>query len=369
LRGRFVALDRLRALAVLLMVQGHTFTALLREGELPRGLSQVHALVHGLTAPAFLFGAGLAFGVATYPADPELDDARARSGKRFSRYARIFAIGYLLQLPGGSLIAAFQLRGQALAPVLRVGPLQLIALCLSVCQLLTFLRSRRSHALVCGAIGLLIAGLAPTVCSSTLSSSAPLILASWLDDRTGSLFPLFPWGCFAFVGVAAAYPLARASSRAGVWLVVGVALTLTTYALYLAGYRLSEPALFWKASPLNMAFRLGLVLCSLGALHHLPSARATAPSARSSTALLARQSLVAYVTHLLLLYGTPFTPSLVRYHGGELDLLQTSGVFMLVLTGTVLASYAWSRLGAPEKHAQRWVKLAVVVCSLAVLVR
>ncbi|MET0283304.1 MAG: heparan-alpha-glucosaminide N-acetyltransferase domain-containing protein, partial [Polyangiales bacterium] len=141
---RFDALDRLRALAVVSMVQGHTFTALMRPDALPQSFMQWHALVHGLTAPAFLFGAGLAWGIASYPRY----DAQP-FWKRMRRYTMLIVIGYALQLPGASLLAAFKLRGDALAPVLRVGPLHLIALCLGLCQLLALvLRAPRAHALL-----------------------------------------------------------------------------------------------------------------------------------------------------------------------------------------------------------------------------
>ena len=64
---RWLALDRLRAAAIVLMVQGHTFSALLRPGAMAQSVERVHSLIHGLTAPMFLLGAGLAFGITSYP--------------------------------------------------------------------------------------------------------------------------------------------------------------------------------------------------------------------------------------------------------------------------------------------------------------
>ena len=61
---RWRALDLLRLVAVVLMVQGHVFTALLDRG-LRHGPWYIrHSYVHGLTAPIFFFASGLAFGVA-----------------------------------------------------------------------------------------------------------------------------------------------------------------------------------------------------------------------------------------------------------------------------------------------------------------
>jgi uncharacterized membrane protein len=359
---RFVALDRLRALAVVLMVQGHTFTALMRADGLRDGLGQLHALVHGLTAPAFLFGAGLAFGVATYRDDGSSRVSASAGRRRLFRYARVFAIGYLLQLPGASLTVALRLRGDALWPVLRVGPLQLIAVCMLMCQLLAFVCGARRHAYVCAALGLATFALTPLVWEASLAQRAPMVFASWFDDTTGSLFPLFPWAAFVFLGVATAELRKRLSLRGIDLTLAGFALAGLAYAMYRAGYRLSSPPLFWKASPLNMSFRLGLVVALLGVLH------IGSKSHGLLTALLSRHSLVAYVTHLLILYGTPFTPSLVRSFAGKLDVLQASAVCGAVLIATALVSYGWSRLGEPAQQ-HRWFKLALVGCGLMLLVR
>jgi acyltransferase len=360
---RFVALDRLRALAVILMVQGHTFTALMRPDALPSSVMQWHALVHGLTAPAFLFGAGLAFGIASYPryeAHHALGDA---FWKRMRRYALLILIGYALQLPGASLIAAFKLRGEALAPVLRVGPLHLIALCLGVCQVMALaLRDPRVHAALCLALGIAITVASPHVYSAELPVGP--FLRPWLDASTGSLFPIFPWASFSFLGVAVGGALAwrRELPRALVWIGPGVAMAATAYALFLSGVRWSDPKWFWHASPLNTAFRIGLVLALLGLLHTF--------SAREDgwTALLARHSLVAFVAHLLLLYGTPFTPSLHHHFGLRLDAPTTAVVFAIVMGATMLAVRLWAS-GFKERLAIPWVRAGLTALGLFMLTR
>lgn len=404
---RFVALDRLRAWAVLMMIQGHTFSALLAEGALPKRVMQLHGLLHGLTAPAFLFGAGLAFGVATYPRYAQHRALGNALWRRLGRYALLFAIGYALQLPGASLRAVLRLQGDALLPVLRVGPLQLIAACLALCQLAALVLSPRNHARAALALGLAIMIAAPSVWSaSSLSALGPL-LTPWLDGRTGSLFPLFPWASFAFFGVAAAGAITlRGTPSARTWLALGAPLALLSYAAFLAGVRLSPTACFWQASPLNVLFRLGVVASLLGALHwphgatrtrvgpfarhslaastlrpfapdHLASfvhrglvnrsARALASALDRVGAFFAQHSLACYVAHLLLLYGTPLTPSPYRYFGRALSAPQAVLAFALVLTLTVLATHAHNWLLAQRERA--WIQLAFTVALALVLVR
>ncbi|HEY6879883.1 MAG TPA: heparan-alpha-glucosaminide N-acetyltransferase domain-containing protein [Polyangiales bacterium] len=365
---RFVALDRLRAMAVVSMVQGHTFTALMRPGALPEAFMQWHALVHGLTAPAFLFGAGLAFGIASYPRYQAHHQGGAALAKRMRRYAMLVLIGYALQLPGASLWAAFKLRGAALAPVLRVGPLHLIALCLGLCQLAALgLRSARVHAALCLALGIAVSIAAPHVYAAQAGARAGMFLGPWLDAGAGSLFPIFPWASFVFFGVAVAGALSlrRELPRALLWIAPGVALAACAYVLFLVGVRWSDPKWFWHASPLNTAFRIGVVLCLLGLLHSL----APRADAGGWASLLARESLVAFVAHLLLLYGTPFTPSLNHHYGGRLDALQVTLVFLVVLALTMLAVRLWAS-GLKERGLSLpWVRAALTALGLFVLTR
>jgi uncharacterized membrane protein len=368
LTTRFDALDRLRALAVVLMVQGHTFTALMRPDALPSWFMQWHALLHGLTAPAFLFGAGLAFGIASYPRYGSHRRVGGPFWKRMRRYAVLIVIGYALQLPGASLWAALKLRGEALAPVLRVGPLHLIALCLGACQLAALvIRSARVHAALAFALGCAISITAPLVYGADLGLRAGPFLGPWLDASTGSLFPIFPWASFSFFGVAigGALALRRELPRALVWVAPGLALAATAYVLFLSGVRWSDPKWFWHASPLNTAFRVGLVLVLLGLLHTLP-----APRDRDGwTARLARQSLVAFVVHLLLLYGTPFTPSLHRLYGLRLDAASVTLVFAGVMGLTMLAVWLWDS-GLEERGlALRWVRAGLTALGLFMLTR
>jgi len=363
--ARFVALDRLRALAVLSMIQGHTFSALLAPGALPPWLMELHALVHGLTAPAFLFGAGLAFGVSTYPRyDLHRCDGPALRA-RLVRVLVLLVLGYALQLPGASLFAALRLHDAALAPVLRVGPLHLIAFCLLVCQLgACFFRTPLRHAAFALVAATVVTALSPWVWAHELALALGPWVGPWVDGGRGSLFPIFPWASFVFFGVACAgMPRLNAPSPQGAraWLALGGVLTLASYGAFLAGVRLAEPRWFWQASPLHVLFRVGLVTLLLGALHlgaHV--ARAV---------LIARHSLVAYVVHLLLLYGTPLTPNLERRYGLALDAGRCSLVFGGVLGITLLTVYGWAWLGRERATQRAVLQAALTLLGLLVLSR
>ncbi|MET0342377.1 MAG: heparan-alpha-glucosaminide N-acetyltransferase domain-containing protein [Polyangiales bacterium] len=365
---RHVALDRLRALAVVLMVQGHTFSALLDPRALPQPWADLHALVHGLTAPAFLLGAGLAFGVISYPRYAAHRRFGPETRARLLRYLRLLVLGYALQLPGASLLAAFHLHGDALAPVLRVGPLHLVALTLALCQLtMRVVPTARMHATLVLGVALAIVALAPPVHQSEAGMRAGVFVGPWLDASRGSLFPLFPWASYALFGVALGERVAAGSPcarDARALLASGLALAGGSYLLYRLGVRLASPPYFWHASPLNVAFRLGLTLC-LFALLHVPR---RAP-AHGLVPLLARHSLVAYVAHLLLLYGTPYTPNLASRHGARLALPEATAACTAILLLTLAITYVGARLARGDPPLRGFVQAALALIGIAVILR
>jgi Heparan-alpha-glucosaminide N-acetyltransferase, catalytic len=228
---RWLALDVFRALAVLWMIQGHTFTALLAPAHYTGAWVQAYSLLHGLTAPMFLVGAGLAYGLVASLADTSARSAALR-GRLVRRALLLFAIGTALQLPAASPAGILRER-ELLAGSLRLGALQLIAGCLLACELLRALWPRR-WALVSG---LLCAGLAlcsPWIWNARASERA--LLGTWLDGHAGSLFPLAPWACFFLAAAAFAGLLGRRRPPA-FWLMFGgFALSAGCYAFYRGGF-------------------------------------------------------------------------------------------------------------------------------------
>jgi len=60
-KQRYIFIDLLRFIAVIAMLQGHTFDALLRVSMKQTWLFVVYDFFHGFVAPAFLFASGVAF--------------------------------------------------------------------------------------------------------------------------------------------------------------------------------------------------------------------------------------------------------------------------------------------------------------------
>lgn len=347
---RWSALDVFRGLAVVLMIQGHTFTALLRPSEYQGPWSTWHTLLHGLTAPMFLLGGGLAYGFVLFRAQRPI-------GMRFLRRgALLFLLGYVLQIPKAPLSQILADR-QLLAAATRVGPLQLIGACLWLCELLRWrTRSRAQLAAACGCACFAIAGGAPWVWKAHASDGALLPLANWLDGYAGSLFPFFPWAVFFFLGPPLALGVIRVldsrrspRTAALAFLVLGALTAASAYTLFAHGYVLRGvygDYELWHTSPLYVLFRAGAVVGWLGCLW-LAEARIHAALQRTRWFApmfnaLSKESLVAYVAHLLVLYGTPVTLGLVHL-GATLSVAAVSGVAAALLLFTGWAALAYQR--------------------------
>lgn len=348
--ARWLALDVFRALAVLWMIQGHTFTALLAGAPVfEGGLGRIYRTLHGLTAPMFLCGAGLAYGIVRFGAAKP-----AAPGRMLRRALMLFAIGTALQMPSAPLSVILQ-RRDLLAGSLRPAALQVVAACLLLAELLrwaTGAKLRTRFAAAAALAATLITLTAPWLWNLGLSKQ--YLFGSWIDGQTGAQFPCVPWVCFFLLG-AVISTLFGASLWRERWFMpllglLGLGASALCYWQYLAGERLNalygEHA-FWLTSPMFVGFRAGLVLVWLSLLSVcaplLVRAFAAWPSVARVVSALSRHSLVAYVVHLTVLYGLP--PLRVRHGvGPHFTRLECTQICALVLLVSVLSVLSWERL-------------------------
>ncbi|HEY2732482.1 MAG TPA: heparan-alpha-glucosaminide N-acetyltransferase domain-containing protein, partial [Polyangiales bacterium] len=96
---RVVFVDRLRFIAAFQMLQGHTVSALLAPAYRVGNWYAVWSAARGLTSVAFLFTAGMSFGLAS--ARPFASSAARASASRARalRALRLIALGYVLHAP------------------------------------------------------------------------------------------------------------------------------------------------------------------------------------------------------------------------------------------------------------------------------
>lgn len=378
-RQRFLALDLLRFLAVLLMVQGHVFREVLTENVRGETWFRWHEYVHGFTAPIFLFASGLAFGLTTFRGwDKHLSWGETLR-KRVERYLLLLVIAYWVQLPQLSLGAVMASSDGRLARILKVDALHNIGVTLLVAQLLVIvLRRPKRFAWVLSGLAILAVLIAPLL-SQLNVEGVPRAIAGFIqrsspESHFRSYFPLAPFSAFLLTGIVTAYFLFDEKTRnfkqkAGPWLLVLGVIS------YIAGEQLSAaidleavfgPHNYWVVGPFFFLVRIGVVWGVLGALatltQFIPRLLDNAPG--RTVQILGQETLVIYVSHLFLLYGSPLNQAIARKYKYSLTVGEAFLCFLGVLGATATLAWFWHQAKTRRPRAfdlARWSFTAALV--------
>lgn len=298
--SRLLFADWLRAWALLVMIETHVFNAFLaaqlRDSQWFRHLN----FLNGLVAPSFLFVSGFVFLVASQKRMDQLRTLGKPFWKQVARIGVVWLIGYALHLPGIPRLLAGP-SAEEWSRFYRVDILHCIAFTwLFLLVTLVAILGVGLRIAFWTACTLALTGLAPRVWSLDFRAALPLPVAAYLNEKTGSLFPLFPWSGFMLAGAVCAswFLAARGKDREKQFM---AGLAAAGAVLVVLGNFLPEGATAaWQADPRTFALRLGIVLLALAACWVYGLYRAP----RKSVLLdVSRESLFVYVAHLLVIYG------------------------------------------------------------------
>ena len=353
-RERALYLDAFRGLMALAMVQGHVMDTLLTRAALAEPWYVWQQMLHGSTAPGFLFASGFVAGLPRAPLSLRAGLRRAR------RLLFVLGVGYYLHLPYFSLWKTLGGSTSAERALLfACDALQVIAATQLFVLALQALAGRHWTRWA-GALSLVVVAATPFVWASGFAASLPETVAPWLDEATGSRFPVFPFSAFVLAGTLAGALLGHehAPRRHRLELVAGTGLLVLGAVLALV---LRGRVDFWGPSPAYVFVRLGALLLLL----RVVEAAATRPvPGMRGLALLGHETLLVYVLHLTLLFGGVFGPSPLGAWHGTLGFAGASGVVVLMLP--VLLAAAWLWRSAKHRHPHE-AQLALVFVTLAFL--
>jgi uncharacterized membrane protein len=295
---RLLALDWLRGVAVLVMVECHVFNALLAaEHKATRWFAALNWL-NGLVAPAFLLVSGGVIGLNLQNRWPDVVSFGGAWRRLWRRIGEIFIVAYLLHLPTPLLWQFFGPRGPHLVALwTKMDILQCVFGSLAIILLLVpVTRAPKSHALVCLALGVLAATSVSAVGRWAPTVSAPGWLMVYLWPTGVGKFPLVPW---------IAFPMS------GVWLGRSIfsqpSVMVQSARSLLAGVVFLTAAPFvTDAEPYGPGFvfeRMGWVLVGLAGCCWL-----TQPVRGTRWILeFGQLSLWSYTVHLIIVYGSAIT--------------------------------------------------------------
>jgi hypothetical protein len=368
---RVIFIDLARALAVVLMVYGHTISALLAPEYRSGPWYDAWVFQRGLTSSLFLLLSGFAFSIATtrhWAAHMRVSPAVV---KRLRRFTLFIALGYVLHFPVGQLAQLAGIGADRWRLFLAVDVLQLIGVMFILIQALVMIsRSRRVFMAASFVLAVLVITLTPAVWRGEWTDIMPLALASYLSPASGSQFPLFPFGASVLIGAAAGQLYARwgASHLTAfanrVLIGAGAGLALAALATRAAGVDVFGPGA-GSGIPGEFMLRTGVSLVILGLLAHASRAVTHLPHVFGA---VAQESLLIYFVHLCIVYGSVWNRGLVQYIGETLTPLHTVPIVVAMIATMVLLAWGWNRLKHTRPRTSRWVMGVVMGTGVLLLI-
>jgi hypothetical protein len=354
LSKRYFFLDMLRALAVAEMIHGHSLDALLDTGLRGSAFFINWTYVRGYTAPLFLFAAGFAFAVATLPHMKEYSVFSKGLLRRIQRLFYVIIIGYFLHLPFFSLRKTILSIGtQAWDDLLRVDILRCIGVTVLFLQAWQFLRPKKAVTwVVIGLLTLALPILTPCVNNSELVLGLPAFIRYYFVN---SNFPLFYYSSFLFLGFLLGYLFTNKKDR---WLpyalIIALALIVIAQIFRHAGIAVSLRDFMSKG---------GVIVLFTVLLQRGEALWRRMPSA---VQYFGRESLVVYVVHLMIVYGSVINKGLVAHWGQVLSYGELYFFVIWLMIAMALVTYVWHKLKREHTPVANWFR-STLFWSLLIL--
>ena len=372
-QGRLILVDFARALAIVFMIQGHALDVLLAPAYRQGAVFNYWLFLRGLTAPMFFTLSGVSFMVSSLR---RWDSYSRPTPALFRRLGRFAAFCWATRCigPQKTLHDFRYMDLTAWQGWLQVDVLQCIGVTLILLQIAILAAGTPARfAKVAAAVSAAIVLATPAIWAFQGLRHLPLSLASYFDSRTGSLFPMFPWAGYVFLGAAIGYLYIQWQSKArfhAFWPLAGGGLVLASLGAYFHSIWYKAPlqvyaaAEFWRVSPNLFLIRVGSVcglLAVLAALLHL--IRIPQRATRS----LASESLSIYFIHNCWLYGSIWNQGLRQKIGPNLAPLPTLLWIATIVVCMILLAWTWNwfkRNNPTNIHLLRAALFVAVAYSL-----
>lgn len=367
-KKRYIFVDLLRGLALLVMIEVHVFNAFLDPSIKAQSWFSVLNYINGLVAPSFLFVSGFAFILSTNT-NERIKLFSPAVSKRLTRIGLIFLVGYSLHLPRYSFSQMMKVSEAEILTFYNVDVLQCIAtglLLLLLMKVVTSNEKQFNSVLLASTIAVI--GLAPFAWQYDFTNVFPVWFANYFNQKNGSLFPLFPWLGFMFTGaIAAKYFLTlkddaeqkRFISRitlTGIILVVITHLVLTE--LTPIEIRSIRPNPFFFLQRLGYVFIL-LVLC-----WHFDQKRKIT---KSFILDFSRESLIVYWFHLTVLFAVIFGgKSLTMIVDHSYNVTEAIIATIILILLMIIAAKTWGRIKSKYRKASKIITIVIITSAVIV---
>lgn len=329
----------MRAIAVIMMIQGHTVDVFLAD-EYRNVDSFGYFMWHflrGFTAPIFMFTSGLVF---TYLLKSDHYDFfhNPRVRKGIKRGFSLIGIGYLLRYPTYKIFDFSNVTNAQWNTFYTVDALHLIGFGLLVIISLLYLSKRlliNFNILVVLGIAIILI-ISPFINNLAWNNIVPQYISAYFTESNGSFFPLLPWLVYVLSGAVLGNYLYKnkgiySRKRFSIGLSFsGVCLIVLSYVLFYFEGLTKLGLSHWFHSNGLISLRIGYVILLNGIVSFIIRNIKFIPTLVKETGT---KTLMLYVIHVIILFGCAWFPGLYKYYNKSFTPFETfvSVVLMFVL--------------------------------------
>lgn len=341
----------MRAFAILMMLQGHTVSVFLADQyrDMESVVYSSWYIIRGYTAPIFMFTAGVVFTyLLTLRKISFKENPRIKKG--IKRGISLILIGYILRYPTYKVFDFSDVTTQQWFTFFAVDALHLIGAGLLFILIFEWISSKlkinNSIAFAFFAISIMV--ISPWINSLAWEKILPIPFANYFTFEFNSIFPLFPYLQYMFVGAVigallSKYPnLYKNISVNIIILVSGIVFILLSRYIYSI---VNSPGVNDYSVSLN---RVGLVLI-LNSTFALISVKIR--SIPRYIIVAAKSSLSIYIIHLVILYGSPWSLGLDYLFGRSFSVSFTILSTIIMITLMILISLRIDKFRLKKKSS------------------
>lgn len=349
MKDRYIFLDLLKAYAVIMMIQGHTLSAVLLPEAKITPLYQFLHILRGLTAPAFLIasGCGFAFSLIRKKNIPWWNILF----RRFTRIAPILLMGYFLHLPRFSLYQLLtQITDKEVSQFFQCDILQTIGWTIIVLQIIfMFLPLRKITIAVFLTSLILILFFTPQINNSV---TAPNFLTQLITPKFGSNFPLFPFSSYLIFGFIFGYVFYIMQKYVEVKKAV-LPIFISGIVFFGASFivKILDFALFYQ--------RTGLLLILVSLFLLLENKK---NNVLNFLVVIGQESFLIYFVHIIVVYGSVVNPhnNFVYYFGNGLNTELSCLIAFALILFMLATGYLWHYLKLRNPIASRILRNSII---------
>lgn len=326
--SRLLLLDAMRALAVLMMIQGHSLDALLKPDYIDSSKNgwELWKYMRGITAPIFLFGSGFVY---LYSASLKMKDGRPPISLFFKRLRwllLLFAWGTIMHFPYENLSDLIQNWEASLPFLLKGDVLRLMAITLLMALvILATCHSFKSIFIVSTICTLLIVAISPYMRYLFPADQTHHPIWNIVYLSANNEFSIFAFSAYLLAGMAFCSGLLMIKEKRVLidkwytYLIAGAIALLLNYII--AQFPLVNPPdlEYWNHSPNLFFLRLSTVLFLWSFVAFVLQWAQGLPKFIS---IMGQHTLSIYVVHVIIIYGFAWNKGLYQLWGKSLSLIQ-----------------------------------------------